>query len=428
MPVTSSGSPTESISLSPAPGQRQQSDSSDSPRRAFSATSVHVPVLDGVRGVAILLVLVYHLALWVLGPPAGRAGKLFYEIALRGWVGVDLFFVLSGFLITGILYDAKGGAHFFRNFYARRSLRIFPLYFAVLAVVIGLLPRLIPEHRGLLRLADDGAWYWTYTTNLLIARDGWPDTAALAHFWSLAVEEQFYLVWPFVVFCLARKRLLSVCAGCVVLAIFVRLGLAASHHTVASMVLMPARMDALAAGALVALLARGPGGLAVYRRCARWVMFAAGTAFVALTVVYHDSYSRPLLGGGLTSLSCLFASLLVLLLTAAPGSPLSALFGSRALRFFGRYSYGLYVFHHPLLFVVTPTAVAAALTWLPSRGDLAPRLVIIGAVMVLSLTLSVLSWHLLEQPFLRLKDRLPYGRGPGRPQQDPLVAPAPLPT
>jgi peptidoglycan/LPS O-acetylase OafA/YrhL len=405
---------TEPIALRPAPDQP--------PGRAYLTASLHVPALDGVRGVAILFVLVYHLVLYGLGRPASVSGKVLYEVALNGWIGVDLFFVLSGFLITGILYDTKGGTTFFRNFYARRCLRIFPLYFAVLTVVFGLLPLLVHDHRGLRALVEEGPWYWTYTSNLLVARDGWPHFLALAHFWSLAVEEQFYLLWPLVVFFLGRRPLVAVCLACVVLSLCLRVGLHASHHGLAAYVLMPARMDALAAGGLVALIGRGPSGLAPYRGLSRWVACAAATTLAAMAAAYRGLHQGDTLviTAGLTLFACLFASLLILVLTAERTSRISALFGWVGLRFLGRYSYGLYVFHHPLLFITTPAAVAAALNW-HGRGDLAPRLVIMVGVTGLSVGLAVLSWHLFERHFLRLKDRWPYSTSARRREQVPLV-------
>jgi peptidoglycan/LPS O-acetylase OafA/YrhL len=365
---------------------------------------VHLPALDGARGLAILLVLVFHLTLYGLALPSGTAGKALYRIALSGWIGVDLFFVLSGFLITGILYDAKGKDHYLRNFYARRCLRIFPLYFGVLAIALVFLPLAFPKHAGLQALTSNSGWYWTYTTNVMIARGGWPDFGALGHFWSLAVEEQFYLLWPFVVLLLNRRKLMGLCIACILLSLCVRMELHDWGRRAAASVLMPARVDALAAGGLVALLHRGPTGLSGYRRHSLWVALGCGLALAGLGLRYREFNvsHEPILTVGFTMLALFFASLLVLLLSCGPHHPVGRVFRSAGLRFFGRYSYGLYVFHHPLLFITTPSAVAAALPWLPG-GELGSRLVMVGGVAVLSLGLTLLSWHLVEQHFLRLK-------------------------
>src|SRR2546427_5689081 len=131
-------------------------------------------------------------------------------------MGVDLFFVLSGFLITGILLDTKGSRHYLRQFHARRVLRIFPLYYAALALFLILLPMLLPGDRVLRDLTADSVWYWTYLYNVKVAAAGFTSSSALGHFWSLAVEEQFYLIWPIVVLYLARRHLYGACWAAVV--------------------------------------------------------------------------------------------------------------------------------------------------------------------------------------------------------------------
>src|SRR5205823_1934832 len=145
--------------------------------------------------------------------PAVALDRIAVVLVEPGWSGVDLFFVLSGFLITGILCDAKGRDGYFRNFFTRRILRIFPLYYGFLGVVFLLLPRVTPFGRHLAALLHYQVWYWTYLLNVLISLRGWPPVADFNHFWLLAVEDQFYLVWPFVVYMLGRRALLAACVG-----------------------------------------------------------------------------------------------------------------------------------------------------------------------------------------------------------------------
>ena len=163
----------------------------------------YTPALDGLRGIAIILVLLHHLTIY---RPTRGIDEWIATVPLVGWSGVDLFFVLSGFLITGILIDARGSKRYFTSFYARRTLRIFPLYYLVVFVALILVPLSQTLHRVLVGPYPDPPHlpYWLYYTNFSIAErglvHGWLDIA-----WSLAIEEQFYIVWAVLVFiCLPR--------------------------------------------------------------------------------------------------------------------------------------------------------------------------------------------------------------------------------
>ena len=182
-----------------------------------------------------------------------------------GSYGVELFFVLSGFLITGILYDARNKPNYFRNFYMRRVLRIFPLYYGVLVLVFFVAP-LIPMFRGqtLDYLVDRQAWAWLYAVNVYIAKQGEWSFSYLDHFWSLAVEEHFYLVWPLVVLLLAQRprTLITVSLAIALGAMLARLtGSLMGLSWWTTYVLTPFRLDGLALGAFLAVTMRQPGGL-----------------------------------------------------------------------------------------------------------------------------------------------------------------------
>jgi peptidoglycan/LPS O-acetylase OafA/YrhL len=372
--------------------------------------SGRLPVLDGLRGIAILLVLLLHFTMYGGTPATSGIGGFVHRFALAGWIGVDLFFVLSGFLITGILWDAKGGERYFRNFYARRILRIFPLYYGALVVFLVLLP-FWPGHAGLQRLREEGIWYWTYLVNVQIAREGWPDFGALGHFWSLAVEEQFYLLWPLAVFLLPRRPLMALCVGVGGLAVGFRLALHLAAREEAAFVLLPARVDALAAGALLALAVRGPGGLPA---ALRWAKPAAAVALAGLAALFVWKRGLPaedpeVAVAGYTLLAILFAGALALALESGAGRWLAAPW----LVFFGRYSYGLYVLHHPLLFLKPE--------WL-SYGSLAGWLLFVAGATGVTVALALLSWYLWEKPFLDLKDRFPYASGARADRSTPPAA------
>jgi peptidoglycan/LPS O-acetylase OafA/YrhL len=314
---------------------------------------------------------------------------------------VDLFFVLSGFLITGILYDTKGSKHYFRQFYARRVLRIFPLYYAVLALFLIVLPSLHIFDSVTRELRSDAVWYWTYLYNMKVAATGFRPSGAFGHFWSLAVEEQFYLIWPIVVLWLGRRHLLVACAVAVVAALACRLALSFTGYVVLPNVWMPARMDALAVGAFIAVMARQPNGLAVLRRWAAPVAVAAALP-LAILLRYHVAVATV----AHTLLALFFGAILVLTVVAPAGGPLARTMASPFLRFFGRYSYALYVFH-PLLLWFKP---AFSLAFVPAVfGSLLPAYLLwlalsIGATVVVAL----ISWHLLEKQFLKMKKYFPY--------------------
>lgn len=370
------------------------------------ALSGHIPALDGIRGIAILLVLGTHFYNYDgLPPPTLLVDRALSTITAVGWIGVDLFFVLSGFLITGILYDAKGCEHYFRNFYARRVLRIFPVYYVALVVFLVVLPYIDPDNRRLLALQADSFWYWTYLTNVRIALAGFPWFGALGHFWSLAIEEQFYLAWPAVVFLFGRSNLIRVCLLCIGAAFALRLLLILGGYGTAAYVLTPARMDALAMGACIALIARGPGGLAPLARVAQPVAIVSAAVLIAIFVwrqglLPWDPLMKTI---GHTLLGTLFSAMLVLALMSRDQAAWGRVCTSSTLRFFGRYSYGLYVFHHPILYFSPATWLFLDQVPLVFGSLLLKKLVFVSALMTVSIGLALLSWHLYEMRCLKLK-------------------------
>lgn len=367
-----------------------------------------IPALDGVRGLAILLVLVFHQTILV---PQNWLDSLISRLGGMGWCGVDLFFVLSGFLITGILLDAKGQSHYFRNFYARRVLRIFPLYYAVVFVSLVVLPHVHhPKAQHFGRVRGDEIWYWTYLSNFIIAkRDAWRH-AILDVSWSLSIEEQFYLVWPALVLLCQRRVLMVVCCAVVVAALAFRICMAlAGRSTISIFVLTPSHVDALAVGGFLAAAARGPCGLDRLVGPWRWIAAVSALLLACLFAAHHETAaSRWMQTIGFSALALLFGGVIVL----ATASPWARWFENPILRTLGKYSYALYLFNLPLRAVVrdeglTPEKVPAVL------GSHLPGQILFYAVATaLSFAAAYLSWHLYEKHFLRLKRFFPKPRQP----------------
>ncbi len=366
-----------------------------SPPRGF------VPELDGLRGLAILLVMTHRL--W---PRAGELAR-YNGVAEIGWIGVDLFFVISGFLIAGILLDTRDDPDALRNFYARRVLRIFPLFY----LFVGGMLLTFPVVTGAEYLHQSGSPFW-YLFQLGNIPEGvlrhdppyW-----LAPVWSLAIEEQFYLSFPWLVRAVDRRRLARVLVGFIALAPVVRL---------LGLVLFPqldrfqyeftlCRVDTIAVGCLLAIIVRLPAERQPRTRTLVAVAAIAAAIAVATGLDRTTPFGRTL---GYSVVAFGFAAL-VLLVVRARGHANAAALRFAPLRYLGKICFGLYLLHRPADTIVGALAVRAGLD--PLSGILIP-LKMAGAV-----GLASMSWFLLERPFLRLKSRFTS-------HEHPLAAPAGL--
>ena len=403
----------------------------------FFSGRKHFPALDGLRGIAVLLVLVCHYSFW-LAPP-NRALAFAKLMSFQGWIGVNLFFVLSGFLITGILLDSKGQQYYYRNFYARRFLRIFPLYYGVLLAVLLVIIALRAVRPGLYS-RDHNAhailaampWFWTYTTNIGLAFF-YVNASWLTHFWSLAVEEQFYLVWPLAVLVLTPRRLIAFCAALAVLALACRAGLTlAGAPSEANYFFTPCQLDSLAMGAVAAVVARDPALLAPLRNNLAWISGAlllligavllAGPflGFVigpipAQAIAYGAASSHTALKGRSSAWALdAFPTLLALgfaatvLYSSLPGTGvLKRAISCKPLRITGGYAYGIYVYHLILLELVAAVCFRIPRIRLAVQENVWCSILFILANVLLTSAVAFASYHLYEKHFLKLKKYFP---------------------
>ena len=378
------------------------------------AAGDHLPALDGFRGAAMIVVFLNHAIAVPLAEATTRIDAAAHAIGYMGWVAIDAFFVLSGFLITGILLDTQGQPRWWPDFFVRRALRVFPLYYGALVVLFVLLPRLVrwsePDFRT---LQANQWWYWTYVVNLLAALTRVRGTPlGTAHFWSLSVEEQFYLTWPLVVWACKPRGLFRVAALAAIGGLGFRLALVLwdPSNARAAFFLTPGRLDGLMIGAALAVLARMPGGLARVGALAPRVFTAALVTLGLLAALRGGLYlGDPVVAVAAYPVVALaFGALLVMALTRPPTSRLVRLLSSDWLRNWGKYSYGIYVIHLPLLSAIEYKTrfYRHGVAWL--GGSRLPATLLFAAVgMSLSYMLGWLSYHLSEKRFLALKRLFP---------------------
>lgn len=377
------------------------------------------PTLDGLRGVAILLVIAHNLEL--LEAPQSLLAKLTGAALGHGWIGVQLFFVLSGFLITGQLLDARGSPHYYRDFYVRRILRIFPLYYLTLIGLVWVLPALVAVPDSC-RPPSDGGWsYLVYLQNWVQGHLKVMNQC-IGPTWSLAVEEQFYFLWPMLLMNRDARATLRLCTWVVSASLAIRAAtVLAGVNPEAIYLYSTSRMDALAIGAAIAATLRMPGeGIGWRSRGRTWLISAA--AVFAIGWVATFGYPRTGVENqifGYTLLALAAGLLLAAGVAADAGGHdgwVPRLLRRPVLGMFGTYSYGLYLVHKPVDKLIGRPLLEA---WgIDGSRSLAVSVGYTLAGTALSLLLAVLSYHLFERPILGLRNRL----GVARADQDPEPA------
>jgi peptidoglycan/LPS O-acetylase OafA/YrhL len=365
------------------------------------------PALDGIRALAVTLVFMEH---YGGGSHGGKFLSLFNWTREHFWVGVDLFFVLSGFLITGILFDTREDSGYFKRFFARRSVRILPIFYFVLAVLAMLTP------------FTHWQWQWGQISFLvylgnIFANYNWSLYSLLSptypvwkvnfgHFWSLCVEEQFYLIWPVVVwFVRDRVTLIRVSLG-------ITAGVIASRMLLYSLAgnalatqwgfrSLPFRMDSLILGGILALLLRGPNASFWQRQC-RYAFFLGTAGTLAMFVLTKwDGFFQLTVGYFVIAIAC--AGLIGM--TLRQGSLSYRFFHQKPLLVIGKYSYGFYIYH-----ALFQWPWIMLLVYLMARfhSMLLGGLVTVGLNFVITFLVSKLSYDLFEVRFLRLKKYFEY--------------------
>ncbi|MGA2962872.1 MAG: acyltransferase [Candidatus Korobacteraceae bacterium] len=352
--------------------------------------------LDGIRGLAIALVLLAHYS--GSFPDVSEGISAAKVVASYGWAGVDLFFALSGFLITGILLDTSDAPNYFRSFYVRRVLRIFPLYYLTLAaVLVGF--SFVHPYPAELPLPEDRKLYFVYLTNWVgLWKGAWGENY-LGHLWSLAVEEQFYFVWPLCIWfvrpTMLRKTLIT---GGLFLALGVRvLWLHQTGVTPALRLATITRMDGLLVGALCALLFRQRISSFLARSLpwfavTLWAVFGVAVFLLRAMPEKVDAFVCTI---GFTLLALAFGALILsAAVTDGERTPLQRLLCAGPLKTLGKYSYGIYIFHVPVLGV--------SVLYMRSHGFV-PYGVFLIFNLVTTFLISAISYEYFERRILALK-------------------------
>lgn len=370
--------------------------------------SHRVPELDGLRGLAILLVLIWHYIAASLRPGLTPAALPLLLLLSNTWSGVDLFFVLSGFLIGGILMDNRDSPNYFKAFYTRRVCRIVPIYYVWLLMVLVVLGAAFAAQSTSVRqlfASPKPAWsYFTFTQNILMAIAGEYGAPALSATWSLAIEEQFYLILPLLVHFTAPRRLPQLLLVAIVAAPVLRIVayVTSGLSEVPPYVLMPCRMDSLLLGTLCAYVIRQPHFKRRIAQHTRW-LYGILSILLVSTVLLRVAPSRgDVVVWGYSLLAALYTCVLLIAVIEQRGL-VTGIVRHRALRRLGVIAYGTYLFHqaingalHGLILHHEPQLINAS-DWAVTLGAFAATIII-----------AQVSWTYFEKRLVMLGQRVRY--------------------
>jgi peptidoglycan/LPS O-acetylase OafA/YrhL len=363
----------------------------------------YVPCLDGIRGYGFLFVFCGHYFLpGQLAHPGTFRLKLLTALASLGLFAVPAFFVLSGYLIGGILYDTRNRDGYFRVFYSRRILRVFPVYYVTLLVIAGFY-----AWRGV----STNYIFWTHFLYIQNLFSGYPDRpggpVAMIHFWSLAVEEQFYLLWPLVVWFFPEKRkLIGIASALIACSCVLRLAapLVCSGPK-AILWFTPTRVDAILLGVLLGLIRHD----AIYDRIkpfAKWIVIAGGTTAVLLAIWKGELWSMTYLSEEIWIPLVNITAVAIIIAVMEENSLLNRVCNQHWVCWLGSLSYSLYVFH----LTFAPFFMESLTPQLCAYMRHSFAVLVSGAcAFCLTLVLSILSYRLIEGPVINLKGYIKYG-------------------
>jgi len=358
--------------------------------------------LDGLRGIAIIMVFLYHCLPRSLFISNNAYTYFIYRLSNMGWSGVDLFFVLSGFLITSILLRSKDKPNYFVNFYARRILRIFPLYYFSLILIFTTLPFI--NAKDFLVISNFQIWYYLYIQNWITALSLINIPSYFGHYWSLAIEEQFYVIWPAIIYNLKNKYILIVCGIITTMSLFYRLYsfLSTKDENIGNYLAFSSitRIDGLMIGAFVAVMlydGRLNDKLVGYAK----ILSALSVILISLFILNNTASiiwnNPPMLIFGFTVLGVLAGCLVIISILSPYTSFLRLLLRGSVLSFFGKYSYAMYIFHFPIIL-----AYVFLFGIMKAHGIVFWCFFLVSCAATTILA-SLISWHALEKHAIGLK-------------------------
>lgn len=366
----------------------------------------HLPILDGLRGWAILGVMVYHFSIpfQQLAAP-NILDSVFGKLFQAGWIGVDLFFVMSGFLITSILQTNLSSDGYYKNFYMRRFLRIFPLYYAVLLMLLLILPTISDSFSEQTKNMQENAfWFWSYLVNWKIAMEGTFGTIQGGYMWSLAVEEQFYIVWPFFIKKL-RQHLESAIILMFLSSLLLKVALFLNDYSGTTIYTLTfTHIDGLLLGSFLAILRikgklSNPHSKALKSLLVFSLLCTIGISCYAGGLIFYNSLVATF---GVSLVSIAFCILLYYLLEDKTPLNFRKLFELQPILYCGKLCYGLYLLHQPIgiavqKVIVNPLGFSVGSSYLPAT------LLSMLISLLVSLVAAQLSYSLFELQFLKLK-------------------------